>query len=200
MLQQMRYDTRDVVLAADPDVFSRFMISAQRGTAVGDPALATSGLGAFIGFASSAFRRHDFMLGRQNCQQYLRNYLVLPIANPLFAGWSGNAALVQQFQVTDADQGVFLPIIPLTGSAANPQPLDPWPVGAFTPADLQAGLEQRFSALLGAQFAHGPLSDVIVWLVTQLAKDRAANTVVAMMNSALQAAGLNAPPAPAATV
>jgi len=35
LIQQTRYDTSDLVLAADPDVFSRFMISAHRDGLVG---------------------------------------------------------------------------------------------------------------------------------------------------------------------
>jgi predicted acylesterase/phospholipase RssA len=190
MLQQMRFDTRDVLLAANPTVFSRFMISAQRGNAVGDPALATSGLGAFIGFACSAFRRHDFMLGRQNCQQYLRNYLVLPIANPLFDGWRGNADMVKAYQVTDAAGGVYLPIIPLTGTAADAQTLDPWPVGKLDPNALRAGLEARFSKLLSTQFAKGPLTDILTWLVSRLTEGTAAGMIVNLMTQALQDAGL----------
>jgi hypothetical protein len=204
MLQQMRFDTRDVLLAANPSVFSRFMISAQRGSAVGDPALATSGLGAFIGFACSAFRRHDFMLGRQNCQQFLRNYLVLPIANPLFDSWRGNAAMVATYQVTDTDGDVYLPIIPVTGGAADPQPLDPWPVGKLDPHSLQAGLEARFTRLLSAEFAKGPLTDVLTWLIAKLTEGAAATAIVNLITQSLKDAGLLAvtatPPAAQADV
>jgi putative MFS transporter len=73
-MQQTRYDTSDLVLAADPSVFSRFMISAQRDGLTGAKAIATGGLGAFIGFASRAFLRHDYLLGRANCQALLSNF------------------------------------------------------------------------------------------------------------------------------
>ena len=54
LIQQTRYETSDLVLAVDPDVFSRFMISACRDGLFGAKAIATGGLGAFIGFASCA--------------------------------------------------------------------------------------------------------------------------------------------------
>jgi hypothetical protein len=194
MLQQMRYDTRDVLLAANPDVFSRFMISAQRGDKVGDPALATAGLGAFLGFASSAFRRHDFLLGRQNCQQYLRNFLVLPSANPLFASWRGHAQInLGDYEVTDSTGATFLPIIPLVGDVRIPEVLDPWPVGKFNPEVLRPALEARFTRLLSAEFAKGALSDVLTWLAGKITEGSAADYVIGLMTKALQDWNLAAP-------
>lgn len=88
MTQQTRFDTRDLLLAANPDVYCRFMNTALRETDVGDSALATAGMCAFIGFASEAFRRHDYLLGRKNCQDFLRSQFVLPQASPV---WPRNA-------------------------------------------------------------------------------------------------------------
>ena len=84
--QQTRYNSQDLLLAADPDVFSRFMITPMRDGEVGGGALASNGLGAFLGFACPAFMRHDYLLGRANCQRYLRSSLVLAEDNPVFAG------------------------------------------------------------------------------------------------------------------
>jgi hypothetical protein len=194
LTQQIRYDTRDVLLAANPDVFSRFMITAQRGSNVGDPALATAGLGAFIGFASSAFRRHDYLLGRKNCQDYLRNYLVLPSANPLFDSWRATATFsVKDYEVTDSDGNSFLPIIPLTGDARVPEVLDAWPVGKFNPETLRPALEARFSRVLSKEFAKGPLTDVLTWLGGVIAEGPASGYVIGLMNKALQDWNLAAP-------
>ncbi len=194
VLQQIRYDTRDVMLAANPAVFSRFMITAQRGNAVGDPALATAGLGAFIGFASPAFRRHDYLLGRKNCQDYLRRYLVLPANNPLFGGWSAIANFdPTPYQVKDSTGAIFLPIIPLVGDATIPETLDPWPAGKFDPETLRPAIEARFTRLLSDEFAKGPLSDVLAWLAGKLAEGSVADFAIGQMQKALVAWNLNAP-------
>jgi hypothetical protein len=193
-LQQIRYDTRDVMLAANPYVFSRFMISAQRGSAVGDFALATAGLGAFIGFASPAFRRHDYLLGRKNCQDFLRQFFVLPEANPLFDGWRNAANInIVEYQVRDPTGAVFLPIIPLTGDTRVKETLDPWPAGKFNPETLRVAIEARFTRLLSAEFAKGPLTDLLTWLAGKVTEQSAADYIIGLMNQALQDWGLNAP-------
>ena len=194
VLQQIRYDTRDILLAANADVFSRFMITAQRGDAVGDYALATAGLDAFMGFASPVFRRHDYLLGRKNCQDYLRRFLVLPDDNKLFAGWSGVPGLnIADYRVTDASGAVFLPIIPLTGATRLNEVLDPWPAGAFDPNTLRPAIEARFNRLLSAEFAKGPLTDVLTWLAGKIAEGTAADYVIGLMNQALAEWQLNPP-------
>ena len=192
VLQQIRYDTRDLLLAANQDVFSRFMISAQRGSSVGDYALATAGLNAFLGFASPAFRRHDYLLGRKNCQDYLRRFFVLPRNNPLFDGWR-DESFAKNYQVTDSSNAVFLPIIPLIGNPNVEEVLDPWPSGAFNPDTLKPALEHRFTRLLSAEFAKGPLSDVLTWLAGKVAEGSTADYVIGLLKQALQEWKLDAP-------
>ncbi len=51
-------------------VFSRFMLSPMRAGLTGGDAIASGGLGAFIGFACPDFMRFDYLLGRANCQAY----------------------------------------------------------------------------------------------------------------------------------
>ncbi len=86
---QARYDANDQALAADPEVYSRFMLSPVRAapngeTLTGAKALASGALGAFAGFLSIAYRHHDFLLGRRNAEYFLRTYFALPQGNPLF--------------------------------------------------------------------------------------------------------------------
>jgi hypothetical protein len=114
LTQQTRYDTADLLLAGDEKIFSRFMLTPRRGELTGEEAFASGGLGAFIGFACAAFMRFDYLLGRQNCQQFLRETFVLSEANPLFGDWSGDDKT--RFR-GPAGQGM-LPIIPLIGDAA----------------------------------------------------------------------------------
>lgn len=97
-VNQARYDANDLALAADPNVFSRFMLSPIRArdtssdpvggpgqeTLTGERALASGGLNAFAGFLGMALRHHDFLLGRRNAEYFLRTYFTLPSGNPLF--------------------------------------------------------------------------------------------------------------------
>jgi hypothetical protein len=106
--------------------------------------LACASVGGVGGFLCEAFRAHDFQLGRRNCQQFLRSSFVLPDeeanSNPLFAsGWSDEAR--DHFRIVEAPDGrdrprgtapvrgdqIFLPIIPLWGTAAEEVPLPDWP-------------------------------------------------------------------------
>jgi hypothetical protein len=95
-INQSRYDANDLSLAADPNVYSRFMLSPVRAgpdgrTLTGEKALASGGLSAFAGFLSESYRHHDFLLGRRNAEYFLRSYFALPPENRLFknAYWGG---------------------------------------------------------------------------------------------------------------
>jgi len=182
--EQTRYDTRDLLLAGYPDVYSRFMITALRGSNVGDPALATAGMDAFIGFACDAFRCHDYLLGRKNCQDFLRTQFVLPQASPVFTGRLDGVALGDFLIQDDNDQ--YLPIIPLVGPASVPEATDPWPQNALVPTIYSSAIETRFARLLEDEFAGGPLSNVLVWLAAKLGEGKVADTVVTAMQAALK--------------
>jgi len=184
MIQQTRYDSRDILLAAYPDVYSRFMITALRDNSLGDPALATAGMGAFLGFACDAFRRHDYLLGRKNCQDFLRTQFVLPKQSPVFANCLDDVPL-GDFQFTD-DSGSYLPIIPLVGQVRVAETTDPWPKNALDPTQYRDAIEQRFSRLLQSEFASGPLQNVLVWLAAKIGEGKIADTVITAMQSALK--------------
>jgi hypothetical protein len=147
VINQARFDPKLAIEERDPEAFHRFMIAPQR-----DPApdartrsqLACGALGGFGGFLSSEFRAHDFQLGRRNCQKFLKTIFALPDdegnRNPLFAaGWTEEARdhyrMVEGPDGLDRPRGtapvqgdkVYLPIIPLWGSAAEEVPLMDWP-------------------------------------------------------------------------
>jgi hypothetical protein len=184
MIQQTRYDTRDLLLAGYPDVFSRFMVTALRQGSVGDLALASAGMGAFIGFACEAFRRHDYLLGRKNCQDFLRSQFVLPQASPVFANCLHGVPL-GDYLVRD-QTGCYLPIIPLVSDARVPEATDAWPVGALDPARYRPGIDSRFTRLMAQEFGGGPLSSVLVWLAARVGEGKVADFVVAAMRDALK--------------
>jgi predicted acylesterase/phospholipase RssA len=98
-INQARFDANDLSLAADAELYSRFMLSPMRArrspkpgvegdTALGQAAIASGALQGFSGFLDRRFRHHDFLLGRRNAENFLRNYFALPGDNTLFhKGW-----------------------------------------------------------------------------------------------------------------
>lgn len=81
--EQARFKPEEMELAADPKIFSRFMIAPSRSGAPRGMELASASVGAFGGFLSEKFRQHDFQLGRANCQSFLKNHFLIGIDNPL---------------------------------------------------------------------------------------------------------------------
>ena len=145
LVSQGRYATTDLLLMADPDVFSRYLATPQRGTISGEKALATAGLGAFLGFFEDEYRRHDYMLGRSNCRTYLAEEFVLSEANPIFDGrWT--EAQKQTFG-QEAGNG-FLPLIPLVGRAEQPDGVMPWPHGKITARQIRNRLKERLETIV----------------------------------------------------
>jgi hypothetical protein len=125
LINQARFRASELAPAVSERDFSRFLIAPLRRIprtsdtqtpAQETPrerfAIACGLLGGFGGFLDEKFRKHDFQLGRRNCQQFLRNGFLLPADN-VIVGRPGTTQLQ--------------PIIPLLGSAADPIPLPKWP-------------------------------------------------------------------------
>lgn len=163
---QARYGTQDLDMAADGDIFSRFMITARRdksggGEYFGSDAICGSGLSAFLGFMSERYRRHDYFLGRANCQKFLLDTFALPPSNPIVKGWTAEQA---RAHVT-ADG--YRRLIPLVGDAATPERVPEWPRNAFAAADIEDALSERVSGVvnrLGEQVATGFAAQLYLWL------------------------------------
>lgn len=128
-LEQARFKTEELVLAADEEVYSQFLIcpsDAGTFTAQGNMeridicAATLSGFGAFL---FRDFRDHDFQLGRRNCQRFLQHSFALPKENNLFSEWS--TTLIQNSLISP--EYTHLPIIPLLGTAAVEVPRPFWP-------------------------------------------------------------------------
>ncbi|MEM6730192.1 MAG: hypothetical protein AAF658_01475 [Myxococcota bacterium] len=82
LMGQSKFKQTDLALMQDKEVFSRFLIGPSReGEWVADTAIASSGLGAFLGFVSEKYRHHDFMLGRRNAQWFFEAHFRLPAGN-----------------------------------------------------------------------------------------------------------------------
>ncbi|WP_207480348.1 patatin-like phospholipase family protein [Arenibaculum pallidiluteum] len=145
---QCRYDPADLDPLLDEKVYSRYLVAPSRGDGIrGREALASGGLGAFLGFFAEAYRHHDFMLGRRNCQRFLKRTFALPRDNPLFKDWRS--------RMTDADccgnDPTHVPIVPLFGRCAAPEPLPDWPGGRASDLDrIGILVKARVHALVDA--------------------------------------------------
>ena len=71
---QSRFSQIDLTLAEAQDVYSRFMIAPSRSGTKGSAAMASAGLRSFLGFFCEDYRLHDYMLGRENCQRFFRDW------------------------------------------------------------------------------------------------------------------------------
>lgn len=204
---QARFKPEELALAEDDGVYSRFMISPSRQDAQGnpvEPAMAAGILGGFGGFFHETFRRHDFQLGRRNCQAFLRWHLSLPQTNPLFAGI--DPTVRDRFQVRGPDGTPWtkpnkageevprLPIIPLTGELSEPIPLPAPPSGEVVdlPA-LRSGVKDRVE-VVGKTLFDTDLKDFSnsavrwvlkrawEWAISGRVTDRAVETIKTELN------------------
>jgi hypothetical protein len=153
LLESNRYETADMSLFVDDKVFSRFLVTPIRSAPSGRPgdarrtggdAIAGAALGAFMGFMCKDFREHDYMLGRRNCQQFLRGSLTLPENNTVFK--HAIPPTIRDPARTLASSEI--PLIPLFGSAAIEQPEPQWPRGKFSADSLRAPIRRRVRAIL----------------------------------------------------
>lgn len=186
LTQQTRYDSADILMAADPRVFSRFMLSPVRGGVTGEEAIASGGVGAFIGFACPAFMRFDYLLGRANCQAFLRSHFALADTNPLFNGWTSTQRA--DFR-GDAGTGM-LPIIPLVGDAAVPEALDPWPKGKLDPEQYRSAIEARFRAIFELELSGDLLKNSLGFLGAHALQRYVAEYLITAMRDYLNKAQL----------
>ncbi|MBI5914321.1 MAG: hypothetical protein HY842_03025, partial [Bacteroidetes bacterium] len=74
-------------------------------------AIACASLDGFGGFLSREFREHDFLLGRRNCQSFLRKFFTVPETSPILGDWTPEMRERCAVQY-GAVEGYFFPIIP----------------------------------------------------------------------------------------
>ena len=123
MKNQTRFKPDELVTGPEDRYARRLLLAPSRriaGACTEHP-LAGGAVHGFAGFLDRGFRLHDFRLGRFNAQRFFDRHFRLPQAHPLFAGWTDD-----QRRAWLDPQG-RLPILPLFGSAARPQPMPDWP-------------------------------------------------------------------------
>ena len=197
-----RYLTADMDLFANEDVFSRFQLVPERSEKgkIGETALAGTSLYAAGGWCSRRFRVHDYLLGRQNMQNYLRTELVLAGDNPLFDGWDDG--MRADWAMDDAGKRVspvgmnrkdyFLPIIP--DQTGGPLAVPDWPSGAFDPADLEDMLEGRLTAVVRQLIDDNGGGGLLPWILGVITVPGVASFIASKITdkftAELKAAGL----------
>lgn len=170
---QARFKPEELELAEDPKVFSRYLISPSRQNDEGkpaSPAMTAQLLGGFGAFLSRAFRRHDFLIGRRNCQAFLRWHFCLPEINPLFAGRAVEVArrfhirrrdgALETFRDAQSVERPMLPIVPLVGEAAIPVALPELPTRAAVDLAALARMAKRRLGAVGSSVIDDDLEPV----------------------------------------
>lgn len=133
LLSQSRFLGESLAVLASGAAFSRFVIAPSDPAQKSKDALQCGSLGAFGGFMERSFRAHDFLLGRRNCQMFLKAHFRLPLGNPVIAAGQTEAGTfadkAKSIFATDPPPGVtspsgkvWMPLIPLVGTAAGPVP------------------------------------------------------------------------------
>lgn len=162
---QARFKPQELMDAMSDNVYSRHVIAPTRdaagegGKLAGDRAIACGSLGGFGGFIDRCLRAHDFFLGRQNCQSFLRKHFVLPADATLFSaayrerceamGWTKPHKVVVDENGVRVEKSVMvLPVLPLVGDAAQEltQPVYP-SVSRERVNEVMAAVERRYEAV-----------------------------------------------------
>ena len=194
---QTRFKQIDLSLAEAEDVYSRFLLAPARGIVKGNRALASGGLGGFLGFFHKNIRHHDFMLGRANCQRFLRDWFVLPKGNPLFENGTWSAGALANSVFASRPRQDHLQIIPLVNGLDQDQGIPEWPVNSFggygDVGDLiERRIKKMYPLLRGMAFkqmnlgtAHRILAKIYLWPLWRFA---VRPNIVRAAKSALDAA------------
>lgn len=146
LVSQGRFKPIDLVLAADEVTFSRFLIAPVGPElndgdteTIGSGAIASGGLGGFLGFLDQRFLEYDFLLGRRNAQRFLEKHFLFPADNPVIK--HGYAGITDLKPYSDQNS---LQMIPLVGSARAVQRRpDLIPQLKGLPDDFEALLKRR---------------------------------------------------------
>jgi hypothetical protein len=183
-----RVSAADLLLALEPSVFSRFLLTARR-EREGKPrhgaaALATAGMGGFLGFLHRDLRIHDYMMGRENCRYFLMHEFVLHEDNPVFRGFaSRHPAAAEEYRPHPGQPG-WLPIVPVAEHLRVPRLLPDWPRRALDPGSLAGPVQDRFALLLRRLLDHHGL-DVPLGAARKLAGAAEAEIRKAMASGGL---------------
>lgn len=178
--EQSRFKPEEITLAADPDVFSRYMIAPSRDDAEPGCDLASASVGAFGGFLSEKFRQHDFQLGRKNCQSFLKKHFTVGLDNPLVKEnieWFRQKGCIVEKNGTEYVQVVPMIGLPDYDIAKNIEPIDFGSI-AMSQEELgkiRSGIEKRVKTIVEKSFllkkvldgkVNNPFVAICKWILT----------------------------------
>jgi patatin-like phospholipase len=161
LVYQARYKPTDIALAQDEGTYSRFLIApvgpaaADGKRAIGSRAIASGGLGGFLGFVDRSFLEYDYALGRRNAYDFLKRHLALPekAKNAIFSSWTDDQRRAYRISENGID---YLPLIPLMPRLRdNPPALMPWPALSEFPNTLSDAIAARLDAVYALAKAAG---------------------------------------------
>jgi len=169
LIYQARFRPEDIALAENNDVFSRFLIAPfgfgpGKSPFSGKAALASGGLGGFIGYVDRSFQHYDYMLGRRNAYEFLKDDFAFPANHHLFndGNWTDDQRSAQRASPNGSGTE-YLRMIPLMPELTeNPPPLmtaATWPKLSELPNALAEKIAERLDAVYQLVFAENvPLS------------------------------------------
>jgi len=199
LLSQSRFLGESLAVLASGTAFSRFVIAPSDPAQKSKNALQCASLGAFGGFMERSFRAHDFLLGRRNCQMFLKTHFRLPIGNPIIAAGQAEAGAfadkTRSFAsdsppgVTSPPYGkVWMPVIPLVGTASTEVP-DPvrGKISHDKIADISNQVLARLDAVKDPLLAGAPASGLLkilaglacTWPARSILRSKIVNAVTA---------------------
>lgn len=204
LLSQSRFLGESLSALTSGAAFSRFVIAPSDPTRKNQNALQCASLSAFGGFMDRSFRAHDFLLGRYNCQMFLKTHFRLPVGNAVIDAGQAQASsyapgITARFasgpppgvNIPPQDY-VWLPIIPLVGNASAP--IVKPERGAITKDRIQSIADlilKRLNAIKEPLLAGAPaawllklfIGVVCTWPVRMLVRNKLINKLVAAFGS-----------------
>ncbi|MCM8733184.1 hypothetical protein M5E06_03100 [Azospirillum sp. A1-3] len=145
-VEQSRFRPDLLLRALDNTGADLWRISPSRfvGTQPQSAAIACGLWGGFGGFLDIEFRRHDYELGRRNCQRFLQSWFGLPDNNPHIDAMG--EPISREMKTDEAGEEVRYPIIPLCGTARIEVKPRAWPT--VTPETYRTFIDAVFERFL----------------------------------------------------
>lgn len=140
LLNQLRAKRAELKTAMNKEKAGAYLIAPCRFTQQngieerirGAKALAAGALGGFSGFLRKEFRKHDYFLGRANCERFLREHFTIPIGckNAIFTEGYKGISDMNRFKNSKGE----LQIIPIFTEAQNKMYMPDFGNGKVWPA------------------------------------------------------------------
>jgi hypothetical protein len=186
LLGQARFRIEDLYKAFNENNNDRFLIAPRRSDSYTAFPIACGYLDGFSGFLDKRFRRHDYQLGRRNCQRFLTHYFRLPVDNILFKNWDEETK--KEYLIKDQGKE-YLPIIPVMAGLQEEITQPSYPI--YTEKEVSSftkHIENRIDAIFKS-FAgkiNGWLLKSTVKLLFRFVKKRISKALIKSMNENLK--------------